>query len=304
MTTATAQWLLPAAAYTSRSWYAVEQDRLFGKVWNMVGTLDDLDGPPAGLVAEVAGASVRVERSSDGSLRASQQDRPVATGVWAGYVFVHLDPDHAPTLEAWLGEFPRRIGGFQPDHLVEVARHRFELKANWKLFVENHIDVYHLWYLHADSLGAYDHPRARWEMCGPHWVFYEPPRSDVDIHDESFWRGLTPLRHVGEDQWGSGAHLVFPNLTLATGAGFFMTYQCTPLAPDRSLVDLRVRAEPEADPVEMVEMSRRVIEREDGSACEAMQLAAASPWFEVGPLARTHELPITHFHELVLEAMA
>jgi Rieske 2Fe-2S family protein len=278
-----AEFLLPAEAYWSPGWYEREQALLFGRQWNMVGTIEDVrDG--RSLVAQVAGRTVTVRQDQD-------------------LLFVHPHPETAPSLEDWLGDFPDRIGGFRPELLVEVARHRFEMRANWKLFVENHIDVYHLWYLHADSLGAYDHHRASWDTCGPHWVFYEPPRPEVNLHAEEFWRGLLPIRHISQDRWGSGAHLIFPNVTLATGAGFFMTYQCFPVAPDRSVVDIRVRAEAGSDASDMLEMSRKVIEFEDGSACEAMQAAVASPWFSVGPLARDHELPITRFHESVLEGM-
>jgi Rieske 2Fe-2S family protein len=297
----TAQPLLPPEAYWSPWWYATEQERLFARCWNLVGTLEDMAGGRA-LVATVGGATVVIE-GSGADLAATQAGRPAALGTWAGYVFVHLDPASAPSLPAWLGEFPNRIGGFQPDRLVEVARHRFELSANWKFFVENHIDVYHLWYLHRDSLGAYDHSRAAWEMCGPHWVFYEPPRIEVDIHSEGFRRRLVPVEHVGEDRWGSGAHLIWPNLTLATGAGFFMTYQCIPLGPERSLVDIRIRAEPSSDPSGLFQMSRVVIETEDGSACERLQAAVRSPWFSVGPRAQCHEQPITLFHEQVLAAV-
>jgi phenylpropionate dioxygenase-like ring-hydroxylating dioxygenase large terminal subunit len=293
-----ARWLLPAEAYWSPTWYEAEQERIFSRCWNLVGTEDDLACGRT-LVADVAGRTVVVEPT----LEARQQSGPAAVEVWAGYVFVHLDTPPATSLAQWLGEFPARIGNFHPERLVEVARHRFELAANWKLFVENHVDVYHLWYLHRDSLGLYDHPRAAWSMCGPHWIFYEPPRADVDTHDPRFWRGLAPIGHVGEQRWGSGAHLIWPNLTLATGAGFFMTYQCVPLGPERCLVDLRVRAEVGGDPAALLAMSKGIIQEEDGSACENMQAAVRSPWFSVGPLARDHERPITVFHEQLLDAM-
>jgi Rieske 2Fe-2S family protein len=292
-----AQWLLPAEAYWSASWYCREQERLFARVWNFVGTLDDLAGG-ATLVASVAGRPFSI--SLDRNATPTSPDGSVAS--WAGLLFAHLDPD-APPLAPWLGDVPDRIGGYRPDRLVEVARHRFELAANWKLFVENHVDVYHLWYLHGESLGEYDHPRAEWDNTGPHWVFYEPPRDGVDTGADSFWRGLTPVGHVGDDRRGSGAHLIFPNLTFATGAGFFMTYECVPLAPDRSVVDMRVRAEPGSDPSAVLARSREIIEREDGGACAAMQAAVRSPAFSVGPLARSHELPITRFHRSVLQWM-
>jgi phenylpropionate dioxygenase-like ring-hydroxylating dioxygenase large terminal subunit len=291
----TANWLLPAEAYWSPSWYASEQERLFGRCWNFVGMLDDLASGTT-LIAAVAGRSVAIDLGPDGNLRTSAG----AVDHWCGLVFAHLDPAAAPLAE-WLARVPDSIGGFRPDRLVEVARHRFTLRANWKFFVENHVDVYHLWYLHGQSLGAYDHPRADWDNLGPHWVFYEPPRHEVDTEAETFWRGLRPIEHISRDRWGSGAHLIFPNLTFATGAGFFMTYQCTPTGPDTSVVDMRVRAEPGSDATSMLDLSQGVIEREDGAACEALQAAVRSPWFSVGPLARRHELPITRFQHRVLD---
>jgi phenylpropionate dioxygenase-like ring-hydroxylating dioxygenase large terminal subunit len=290
-----AEWLLPAAAYWSPSWYAREQELLFGRVWNFVGTLDDLSGG-ATLVVAIGGQPLAISLDETDALEISAG----SVDCWCGLMFAHLDPDAEP-LATWLGDVPDRIGGFRPDRLVEVARHQFELGANWKFFVENHVDLYHLWYLHADSLGAYDHPKATWESHGPHWIFYEPPRQGIDTRAESFWRGLQPISHVGEDRWGSGAHLLFPNLTFATGAGFFMTYACIAVGPDRSVVDMRVRAEPNSDAAAMLSLSKNIIEREDGDACEALQAAVRSPWFSVGPLAQRHELPITRFHRSVLD---
>jgi phenylpropionate dioxygenase-like ring-hydroxylating dioxygenase large terminal subunit len=292
--------LLPPPAYWSSAWFALEQDRLF-RCWNLVCHLDDLEDR-AGLAVTVGATPMWIHQDRHGRITAVG-DRGAVIEVWAGYVFAHLDPAAAPALDSWLGELPDRIGRFRPDRLVEVVRHRFELAANLKLFAENQVDVYHLGYLHRESLGDYHHRRAEWSMCGPHWALYEPPRRDLDIRDARFWRGLRPIAGVGKDHWGSGAHLIFPNLTLATGAGFFMTHRCVPVGPGESVVDLRIRAERGGDPAAVLQTSRTVIEEEDAAACEALQQAVRSSSFSIGPLARHHELPITRFHESILAAM-
>ena len=42
---------------------------------------------------------------------------------------------------------------------------------------------------------------------------------------------------------------------------------------------------------------------EDISACEAVQVGTRSPYFSVGPLARTHEHPITLFQDHLLAVL-
>ena len=102
---------------------------------------------------------------------------------------------------------------------------------------------------------------------------------------------------------GISAHLAFPNLMFATSPQFFATYRAVPVAPDRSVIDLRIRAEPDADAEALLKSVHSFIE-EDIAACEAVQLGMRSPSFSVGPLAQGHEHPITVFHDRVLEALA
>jgi Rieske 2Fe-2S family protein len=226
---------------------------------------------------------------------------PAALEVWEGMVFVHPDPDAAP-LADYLGELPDAIGSFRAGQLHEVAHETLEASCNWKLFVENHIDVYHLWYLHERSLGDFDHTKFEHRNLGTHWVSYEPMRS-ADFADTALSARASPITHLDQrDQRGIGAHLAFPNLMIATAAEFFTTYRAVPVAPDRTLIDLRIRAERDADADALVKAVRRFID-EDIAACELVQAGMRSPSFSVGPLARSHERPITTFQAEVLAAL-
>jgi hypothetical protein len=91
-------------------------------------------------------------------------------------------------------------------------------------------------------------------------------------------------------------------MTFAVSAEFFIGYAVVPEAPDRSRVELRIRAEPAADATRLLAAARSFID-EDIAACERIQAALASPWFAVGPLARDHEAPITAFHRHLLAAL-
>jgi Rieske 2Fe-2S family protein len=253
--------------------------------------------------------------SLDGDLRVVPQRReqlacmdpqdwgllPASVAVWEGLVFAHPDPS-APPLTDTLGALPEHIGSHSPGRLVQVATATIDAACNWKLFVENHVDVYHLWYLHAESLGDFDHCRFEHRQVGPNWASYEPVRGG-NAAATALARGTVPISGLADrDRLGFGAHLVFPNLMMASSAEFFATYLAVPVAPDLSRIELRVRAEPGSDGEALLAATRSFIE-EDISACERVQAAVRSPWFQVGPLCRDHERPITVFHRHVLDAL-
>ena len=218
-------------------------------------------------------------------------------GEWSGTVFANASPGCSFT--EWLGEFPNRIGTYRPDRLQEVARVQFDARCNWKLFVENHVDVYHLWYLHARSLGAYDHEQFEWSEVGPHWVSYEPCRAGIERRRPHV--GSRPISGLAErDRIGIGAHMLFPNVLFATESEFFMSYVPVPVSPDRCVLDVRIRAEDGADPEMLIEGAKDFM-LEDIAACEAVQSMMGSSRFRIGPLARDHEQPITSFQANVLQ---
>lgn len=221
---------------------------------------------------------------------------PASVGEWGGLVFANGDP--AADFDTWLGAFPDHIGSYRPEQLQEVVRVQFDARCNWKLFVENHVDVYHLWYLHARSLGGYDHHRFEWNAIGPHWVSYEPAKDGIERKRPHV--GSAPIAGLTDrDRIGIGAHMLFPNTLFATESEFFMSYVARPLAPEQTVIDVRIRAEPEAD-VEMLVAAAKEFMLEDVAACEGIQKTVRSSRFRVGPLAQNHERPIMLFHEQLL----
>jgi phenylpropionate dioxygenase-like ring-hydroxylating dioxygenase large terminal subunit len=218
---------------------------------------------------------------------------PVAVGTWAGMIFVHLDPNAEP-LEQWLGDFvlDDRAGPYPWEKLVHVARIQIPLACNWKLYIENHIDIYHLWYLHADSLSMYDHHALTHWQAGNHWGCVEPLRGDR----ERTRLGMLPIEGVPEAERDLlRANLIFPNVPHTTAESNVMTYQVVPTGPETCYLDIRVLGEPGSELVSDKDVLL-VLRDEDGFACEQMQVAMKSSHFAVGPLAAEYEMPIHQFH--------
>ncbi|HWD54962.1 MAG TPA: aromatic ring-hydroxylating dioxygenase subunit alpha [Acidimicrobiales bacterium] len=205
--------------------------------------------------------------------------------VWCGMVFVNPWAESPPLAEEMSG-LDLRFERFLAGPLRQVAVVQYEAACNWKLLVENHIDVYHLWYLHAKTLAAYDHRAFSWESLGDNWWSLEPLKAPSGRAAD--W--------VPPDMRGTiGAYLLFPNLMLVTTDDYFASYDAVPVAPDRTRLTLRVRAPADADADALV-TSIRSFMAEDVAACERMQQGTASPWFGVAALATTHEEPIRRFH--------
>ena len=227
---------------------------------------------------------------------------PLAVGEWAGFIFVHPDPSAAGTFDDWIGDYPAHCGDFPWYDLVEVHRVRTELACNWKFYVENHIDWLHLWYLHEESLGMYDHPKGEIHDLGMHWASMEIARPGREREQSD---GLIAIPGMPDDEvMRLRANLIFPNVPFVTTSTQINTYQVIPTGPETSLLDLRVFAVAGGKMTDdALAMQMHILVGEDGKACERMQEAVRSPHFRVGPLATTYEAPITSFHRAVEQLM-
>lgn len=198
----------------------------------------------------------QVDEFPGGIDRAALGLRPARIETFKGMVFAHPDPD-AELLMDWLGDFPTHMGPFEPTKLVEILAESHPIQANWKTFIENHQDGYHLGYVHADNLRGYDHKAQEHFLYGRHWSFFEPLREGAEPPDVKLTR-MPIIDHV-EPRWhGSSVHMLFPNLALAAGATFWLTLEAVPTGPESCRLDMRVRTMPVAP---MVRQALRVAKR-------------------------------------------
>jgi phenylpropionate dioxygenase-like ring-hydroxylating dioxygenase large terminal subunit len=83
--------------------------------------------------------------------------KPVRLESWGGFLFVNCAPTGPSlpglSLKEWLGEIHDLILPYRPEELVCTRRREFELRCNWKLYVENFNDLGHIPTVHKTSLG-------------------------------------------------------------------------------------------------------------------------------------------------------
>lgn len=308
---------LGADAYRSAAWLALEQRGIFARSWHLAGHRDELRTPEDRLSLSTGAGRYIVGLDREGSLTARPSPNPgtdrsgrVPAGAppsveqWQGLLFLNPDPD-AASLHPRLDSLAPALGGYELGRLAFAHRTSVRARCNWKLVVENHLDVLHLWYLHGGTLPT-DHRRFRWRWTGSDWTSYEPLAGGRDRR----WRFDRPVRHVEGSPAGDGigAHLLLPNLLVTTLPECVILTSVRPLGPRDSELETISLSEPGASPTVPGEwIGRRVpgtVLDEDLSACEALQQTVASSRFAVGVLARSHERPLADFHRALLDALA
>jgi len=212
--------------------------------------------------------------------------------VWNELVFVDLDPDAEP-LTAFLGELladmPRHdYTGFRLAH-----RKAWEVGCNWKVYVDNYLEGYHIPIVHPGLFREIDYANYRTETKKSYSIQFAPTRRPERIRTAN-----------GDDQvryfW------IFPNLMLNVYPDNFSTNLIVPMGPGRTLTlfDWYFK-DPDAarQQIEETVAFSDEIQIEDIGICEAVQKGLASATYENGRYSVRRENGLHHFHSLYTEAM-
>jgi phenylpropionate dioxygenase-like ring-hydroxylating dioxygenase large terminal subunit len=76
---------------------------------------------------------------------------PVRCEMFGRLIFVNFDED-AVSLADWLGPVAREWEEFGFDKLRLAARHSFDLQCNWKVAMEANMEVYHVPFIHPETV--------------------------------------------------------------------------------------------------------------------------------------------------------
>jgi choline monooxygenase len=218
-------------------------------------------------------------------------ERSVA--AWGPLVFVHLGPLPAHPPSEFLGPLTERLAWADLDGLTWVASRRYELRCNWKVFVDNYLDGgYHVNTLHPGLAGVLDYSHYRTDLFDRCSVQHAPLRPAEGT--------------VGAVRGGQRAEYwwVFPNLMLNVYDGLMDTNRVLPLGPDRCAVEFDFwfrDAEGEAAR-RFIDESIAVadaVQAEDAEVCEDVQRGLESGDWRWGRFGVKREAGGYHFHRLL-----
>lgn len=162
---------------------------------------------------------------------------PLKLETWGGFLFLNFDPDAGP-LSEFLGDLPERVGAYRLEDMACSRRKEYVIECNWKLFVENAKESYHIATVHRQTINKYASARSSgyWveETSGEYCcTFAEHEGSMALLKGSSGFppnESLAGLREAG----GTTAPLIYPSTYLACTIDCAWYLELHPLGPSRT----------------------------------------------------------------------
>lgn len=141
---------------------------------------------------------------------------PVRCELFGKIIYVNFDMEAMPLLD-WLGPLAREWEEFAFDRIRLGARHSFDLQCNWKIAMEANMEVYHVPFIHpntvaplVDSTRNYNtfYPNGHARMLAP------PPRTTDREHVRAIdsppgWQQIDTVGELGRT--ATQSYTLFPN---------------------------------------------------------------------------------------------
>jgi choline monooxygenase len=242
---------------------------LDGKLLNAPGMNDEIDKSCYGL------HEVRVE-------------------LWGAYIFVNLDPN-APSLhDLWGAEFGR-ITGIKLDEWTLVERAEYTLNCNWKVYMDNYAEGYHVPFAHpglSREMSLDDLYVDTYRYFSTQWA---PVRAaNHGNPSKRLYRNPQP-----DDQ--ICFHAVFPNFMIDDYPDNLSVNIVKPLSVDKTLLSFEwyFKSDLPAELRETMVKFADEVQYEDIEICEYVQQNLKSRAYQRGRFSSRYENGVHHHQALV-----
>ncbi|HEX8233228.1 MAG TPA: aromatic ring-hydroxylating dioxygenase subunit alpha [Caulobacteraceae bacterium] len=210
---------------------------------------------------------------------------PVRVESWRGFVFVNLDPDAEPlaALMEPLDPLWDRRARSTPPVALRVSHHA---ACDWKTYVENYLEGYHVGLVHPALAEEVDAARYTVTMHGAVAIHEAPPRDPGKV-TEGLWA------------W------VWPNLGLNVYRTGMMLERMTPAGPGRTRLDYIYFQDPaHAGDLDAFRAVSDQTTAEDISICETVQRNLDAGVYDTGVLSPRHEGGVAWFQRRLRQVHA
>jgi choline monooxygenase len=229
---------------------------------------------------------------------------PVRVDTWGPFVFVCLSSS-APPLAEMMGAIPSEVAaaGYDVSSMRSVERRDYVIECNWKVYVDNYLEGYHLPIAHPQLFKELDYDAYRVEE----FRYYSKQHAPI--------RELKPGEEIGVDRRylrqpgvedSALYYWLFPNTMFNIYQDNMSANVILPLGPDRTLTIFEwFFAEPGSGPgwesMQQTIAFSDEIQQEDIVICEQVQRGLRSRSYEAGRFSAKRENGVYHFQNLVRE---
>ena len=229
---------------------------------------------------------------------------PVKVEAWGPFIFVNLDPNAPDMKDTCYGDIMAEMKqkGFHIDRMTSIERRDYEIACNWKVYVDNYLEGYHLPTAHPALFRELDYDQYRVDTFRYHSSQYAPIR-EVDLTDPRD-RDRRYIRTKDEEQalyfW------IFPNVMLNVYLDNVSINIVLPLDHERTLTIFEWYFEhpgtgPGWESMQNVIQFSDQIQQEDIEICEIVQKGLQSRSYDRGRFSVLRENGVHHFQSLVHE---
>jgi phenylpropionate dioxygenase-like ring-hydroxylating dioxygenase large terminal subunit len=233
---------------------------------------------------------------------------PIRLESWGGFIFFNFDAAAAP-LSHWLGDLPERLASYRYEDMVCVRRKEYLLECNWKVYVENAMEAYHVPTVHRSTLQRQKGPIAQKQPTEGEWIalWKEHEGSRALLTGDIGFDRIASLE--GQAARGSWYPLIYPSTMFGSTYDCMWWLELHPLSATSTRLVVGSsfpRTTVERDDFE--EIVQRYYKRwdvsipEDNAISALQQKGLQSPFARPGRL--THLEPLVHdFGNWVLDRM-
>lgn len=221
--------------------------------------------------------------------------KPVQVQSWRGLIFINLNVNDSENLIDYLAGFATHLEEYEHkwEKLKEVDRWFYDEPVNWKFFIENYSESYHLTTVHANSLGIFDAAKIEAEATGLHHKIKMAYSKQETVREHQVFSG--------EPEHYSCQGIIFPNLMVNTAEDNVSIFKLTPLAPNLTRFEVVIYKTPEQEKILPYNQNKfreefESILQEDFNGVRRLQASVHSQAYAVHQYADDIEFGIINFH--------
>jgi choline monooxygenase len=227
---------------------------------------------------------------------------PLRLETWEQLIFVNFDQNAEP-LSAYLGKIPEQARGFQFEGLQSVERRDYIIDCNWKVYVDNYLEGYHIPIAHPGLMREIDYAQYRTAT----YRYYSQQFAPI--------RAMKP-EDAGERFYPPGTSLqealyfwIFPNLMLNVYPDNLSTNLIVPLSHDKTLTIFEwffhdAHSEKVRERIQRAVAFSDEVQQEDIDLCRSVQRGLNSSTYDRGRYSVKRENGVHHFHMLLSEFLS